>query len=229
MSAAPLNLGSLVPYFNSAVEPELAALAPPGVQQQTARFVLDANVVDDIAGSAEKLAPSGVDAFMLGLATESFPGGLALLETGLKALRARVERPVYAASFALHEALRSLGARRIGLVTPFDADANAHVRAALEAKGFEVVSAVGLARPGFDQIANTPSEAVRGAFAEAAAARPDALAQVGTGLPIVSLIPALEAEHAVPVVSSNQALYWQALRGSGRNDVLDEAGRLFER
>jgi len=49
-----------VPFFNSAVEPELAALRPADVRHQTARFVLDANVLDDIAGTAAHLAACGL-------------------------------------------------------------------------------------------------------------------------------------------------------------------------
>jgi hypothetical protein len=40
--------GVLAPYFNSVVEPELADLRPPGVSNQTARFALDAEVLQNI-------------------------------------------------------------------------------------------------------------------------------------------------------------------------------------
>ena len=48
--------GVLVPYFNTAVEPELADLRPAGVWNQTARFILDANVLDNIAARARQPA-----------------------------------------------------------------------------------------------------------------------------------------------------------------------------
>ena len=41
-----LFLGVLVPWFNTAVQPELEALRPVGVSNQTARFALDAKVVE---------------------------------------------------------------------------------------------------------------------------------------------------------------------------------------
>ncbi len=74
-SRATVNLGVLVPYFNSVVQPELEALRPSQVTNQTARFSLDADVLDDIAQAAEKLCACGLEALIVGLTTESFPGG----------------------------------------------------------------------------------------------------------------------------------------------------------
>ncbi len=64
--------GVLVPYFNTAVEPELADLRPTGVWNQTARFILDGNVLDNIADAALKLMAGRPDALIVGLAPENF-------------------------------------------------------------------------------------------------------------------------------------------------------------
>ncbi len=54
--------GVLVPYFNTAVEPELADLRPGGVWNETARFILDANVLDNIVDAAQELMAGRPDA-----------------------------------------------------------------------------------------------------------------------------------------------------------------------
>jgi maleate isomerase len=220
-------VGVLVPWFNGVVEPELAALRPPGVSNQTARFTLDAKVLEDVADAAAKLAACRPDAFLIGLATESFPDGLATLQCGAEEIGRRTERPAFTASHACHAALRALGAKRIGVVTPFDAGANQRVQAAFEASGFEVAGIGGLACPDLASIGRTPLDAIRRVFADVGAAPADAIVQVGTGLPVVGLVDALERALGRPVVACNAAMYWQALRAIGIDDRLRGFGRLL--
>ncbi len=219
--------GVLVPDFNSVVEPELADMRIAGVSNQTTRFPLDANVLEHMASAAERLLPSGVQSWIVGLATDSFPNGLELLDQGVSLLRERTKLPVHTASYAVHAALAHLRLNRIGIVTPFDESGNRLVQEAYEKHGFEVTSMVGLNRPGFDQIANTTDDETTAAFDEIAQSNPDALVQIGTGLPTLHLIEALEEKHHRPVVTSNQASYWQALRSSGITESVSGAGRLL--
>lgn len=220
-------LGVLVPYFNSVVEPELATLRPPGVSNQTARFTLDADVLEDIVGAAAKLTACGTEALIVGLSTESFAGGLELLEQGARELAERTALPVFTASHATQAALRALGARRIAVATPFDADGNTHVRSAFERAGFEVAAVDGLACPALDRIAQSSRRDVLALFERIAATDADTLVQVGTGLPVIDLVDELEGRLGRPIVACNAASYWQALRESGIHDRLEGVGQLF--
>lgn len=220
-------LGVLAPYFNTTVEDELADLRPSGVSNQTARFTLDARVVEDITIAAERLVPCAPDAFLLGLSTESIPGGLDMLQQTAAGIVKATERPVFDASQATVAALRALDARSIGVVTPFDERANSHVRMAFEAQGFEVRAMVGLACPSLASIGRTPASEVRRGFMEADDPRADALVQIGTGLPVLRIIDDLERAFSKPVVACNAAMYWQALRALGIHDRRGGYGRLF--
>lgn len=220
-------IGVLVPFFNSVVEPELASLRPSGVGNQTARFELDADVLQHVEAGGVKLLTCGVQALVVGLAPESFPGGLALLQQGVDELAAKTKLPVYAASFAVHAALRTIGVTKIGIVTPFDADGNTHVKAAFEEHGFEVVGMEGLDCAAFDKIAQTPFDDIREAFRVADRAEAEALVHVGTGLPVVGLVDELERWHGKTVIACNAAMYWQALRGLGVEDRVEGVGRLL--
>jgi len=225
--AARRLFGVLVPWFNTVVEPELADLRPAGVTNQTARFALDATVLEDVAGAAERLAACRPAAVLIALSTEMFPGGLDLLRQGADEVGRRVGRPVFTASHATQAALRALGATRVAVVTPFDEAANEHVCAAFTANGFVVTRAVGLACPSYDTIGHTAPEDVRRAFREADGPDAQAVVQVGTGLPVLHLVAELECDLAKPVVACNAALYWQALRETGLDDRLAGFGRLL--
>jgi maleate isomerase len=216
-----------VPYLNSVVEPELADLRPAGVSNQTARFDLDADVLRHVVDAAERLTTCGVEALVVGLATESFPGGLERLQQGVDDLIEKTSLPVFTASHASPVALRRLGVQRIAIATPFDAEGNSHVRAAFEASGFEVVAIDGLACADFSMIARVPAEEIRGLFGRVDCAAAEALVQVGTGLPILHLIDRLEEIHGKPVIGCNAAVYWQALRETGIDDKISGYGRLL--
>jgi maleate isomerase len=135
--------------------------------------------------------------------------------------------PVYSATHGVLHALDAMGVRKIGVVTPFDDAANENVRGFYRGRGFEVVSIVGLDRPGFDEIASTSDEETRRACELAAADAIDALVQVGTGLPMLHLVESLEAHFGLPVISSNAAAYWSALRGAWIKHPVSGRGQLF--
>jgi maleate isomerase len=220
-------LGVLVPDFNTTVQPELESLRPTGVTNQTARFTLDADVLQNVVTVAEKLKACGPDVLLVGLSTEMFPGGIEVMRQGAADVTARTGLPVVTAPDATQAALRALGVRRLGIVTPFDADGNAHVRAAFEAEDFTVVAIDGLACPSFDAIPRATADDVRRVCAAVDRPGVEALVQVGTGLPVVALIDALERVHGKAVVACNAALYWQALRAVGIADPMPGFGRLL--
>lgn len=219
--------GVLVPYFNSVVEPELANLRPPGVSNQTARFTLDADVLRDITDTAKSLASCGAEAMIVGLSPESFPGGLDLLRQGVGQVIEATHLPVFTASDANHAALRHIGVRRIAIATPFDAEGNSHVAASYEAAGFSVIRIAGLGCTAFDRIAQTGSDDIRRLFRNVDCEGPEALVQVGTGLPVLHLVDELERTHRKPVIACNAAVYWQALRESGIDDEVPGFGGLL--
>jgi maleate isomerase len=175
--------GVLVPYFNTVVEPELADLRPIGVTNQTARFTLDANVVQEVAECARKLAACGLDAVLIALSPEFLPGGLELMQQAASDAARELGRPVLTTPLATHAALKELGAKRVGLVTPFDEASNEHVRAAFEASGFKVAAIRGIPAPSFDAIGKTDPAEIRRACRELARPEVEAIAQVGTDSP----------------------------------------------
>jgi maleate isomerase len=218
--------GVLVADTNTVVQPELDDLRPAGVSNQTARFGFG-NVLEALSAAAGQLVACRPDAVLIALSTEFLPDGLAFMQLAADQVAQRAGVPVVTAPTATQAALRRVGARRVGVVTPFDAEANGHVRAAFETEGFAVVSIEGLACPTLDAIARSSLDDIRRAFQAVDRPEADALVHVGGGLPVVHLVDELERRFAKPVVACNAALYWAALRAAGIEDRVPGFGRLL--
>lgn len=222
-------IGVMTPAMNTVVQPELELLRPEGVTNQMQRFRLGGDAIsDDLPDEAGKLMDCSPAAIAVGLTTDAGPGGPEKLGKRCAEISAQVGVPVIGASQADYEALRRLGATRVGIVTPFNAEIDAVVQANTEAAGFNVVSIKGTEAPSLPAICETPLDDIRKVFAEVARSDCDVILQVGTALPVVALLAELEAEHGKPIVACNAAAYWSTLRSIGISDPIPGFGRLLE-
>ncbi len=221
-------LGVMTPAMNTVVQPELELLRPEGVTNQMQRFRLGGDAVsDDLTEEALKLMDCNPVAIAIGLTTDAGPGGVAKLSARCRELADAVGVPVCNASEADHAALRALGASRVAVVTPFNAEVDQNVKANVEAAGFEVVAIKGTEAPSLPAICETPLDDIRAVFRHVAATDCDAVLQVGTALPVVGMLEELEADAGKPVVACNAAVYWQTLRAADITDAVDGFGRLL--
>lgn len=221
-------IGVMTPAMNTVVQPELELLRPKGVTNQMQRFRLGGDIVsEDLIEEALKLMDCNPAALCIGLTTDAGPGGVTKLARRCAELEDVVGVPVLNASAADHAALRALRAKRVAVVTPFNAEIDQHVKANTEGAGFEVVAIEGTCAPSLPEICETPLDDIRAVFARVANSDCDAILQVGTALPVVSLIAELEAEHRKPIVACNAAVYWQTLRAIGLSDAVTGYGRLL--
>jgi maleate isomerase len=127
-------------------------------------------------------------------------------------------------------ALGALGARRIGLLTPFDEVGNASATKMFEDLGFDVVTSVGMACGNLQHIAHIPDWAKERAVLELLATtsnRLDAVVQCGTNMSMLNIIDRLESVSGVPIVAINPVLLWHALREAGIADALHGGGTLL--
>jgi maleate isomerase/arylmalonate decarboxylase len=135
---------------------------------------------------------------------------------------------------AIVHAVRAMGVSRIALATPYQEATNRHEIAFLEACGIATVasSALGVkvgGSLGYSGISETPLETIR--EQARGVMHPDAQALVVscTDYPVLTLIPELERELGVPVITSTTATLWAALRAVGIDDAVPGAGRLLGR
>ncbi|MEU1024848.1 decarboxylase [Streptomyces sp. NPDC005904] len=120
-------------------------------------------------------------------------------------------------SGALLEALDALGARRVALVTPYTWSVTRALEEYLAEAGVAVTARayLGLTR----HIWKVPYRDVADMARRAVRAGVDALFISCTNLPTYDVIPQLEAELRMPVISANQVTMWSALRRLGTRAV----------
>lgn len=225
----------LLPAVNAVVEPDMAALRPAGVTNQSCRFPFPGRpdtveqLIDLIGPIVELALACQPDRIVLAYTPEYMAGGL----TASERLRAFVEQTaglsVTTASDGVVAALNALGARRIGLVTPYLPETSRNVEGFFAAHGFDIVDTAGLgtaaARAG--STARVAEATVRDAFSRVDRPEVEVLLQVGTALVCTGFVADLEARHGKPVVAVNTATYWLALRRHGIADRLDGYGTLL--
>ncbi len=131
---------------------------------------------------------------------------------------------------AIKAALNKFGAKRIGILTPFDKKGNESATQMFEELGFEVVSSVGFSCAHALHIAHVPDWAKEKAILELLAGnenRLDAVVQCGTNMSLVDVSEKLEPVVGIPILGINAVTFWYALRENGFEGPLLGGGRLL--
>ena len=217
--AAEGLLGVLTPQPNTTVEPELAILLPPRMA------MLNARLTSPKATIAERLVDDvdGLDAAVTQFANAPV-GAIAFACTGASYLVGATGVPFITAARTVCDAFRALGARRIGLVSPYPPDLAEASAAYWSSRGFTVGRIVAVAAPdaAFHPIyAMSPGSAAE-ALGGMAGARVEAIVMLGTGMPTLKPILDHPAVDGAPVISCMTALGWRsvtALRGAAPDDA----------
>jgi maleate cis-trans isomerase len=230
----PASFGLIVPTTNTVNEAEWRQMALPGMRFALARMALhahgDESLYADLRKAIGELAREHSDVIAYACTAGS-------MVQPLDSLAAYIENASgikgVATAPALVHACRALGLGRIALATPYHDALNAHEQAFFEENGIHVVSLKGLGIG-----AGGPHEYVRIAkVAEEDVYRhcrsvdhPSAQGMIVscTDFRTLAVLPRLEAELGKPVISSNLATFWMALRTAGRDDRVRGCGRLLE-
>jgi maleate isomerase len=236
---APIRLGMLTPSSNTVLEPVTAAMLAglPGVTAHFARIRVVAIGLD--AGSRAQfdtgpmLEAAGLlaDAKVHAICWNGTSGAWLGLEQDraiCEAITRATGIPAVTATLALMEALALLGARRIGLVTPYLGTVQRAILARWAEAGLDCVAERHLEDPGNFSFAGHPEALVAQLVRQVAQAGPEAIAIHCTNFRGAGAVAALEAETGIPVLDSIAVALWGALRAAGaRTAGLAGWGRLF--
>ena len=232
------RLGFLVPPGNPTVEPEMMALAPPGVSLHFNRLIargapgsLDGQternrmMVDNIGDSIEMLALVKPDVIVLAHTATSYHLGRQAEADLVARLMASTGTQVVTAFGAVLRALERLNVRKLALGAPYSRDTTLQGKAHLEAHGLEVVNFDNL-----KDVSNIYDETAERAYRLARMVdtpEAEAVFLTGTGMPTLPVLEALEQDLGKPVISSNSAMMWHALRLAGVRQPVTGYGRLL--
>ncbi|BCL30398.1 decarboxylase [Streptomyces aurantiacus] len=187
---------------------------PVEVSLDLARLVSEHETLGDAVRALNAVAPEIV---AYACTSGSFVGGIPGERAMCEAMTRAGAIPSVTTSGALLEALAELDVRRIALVTPYTVSVTQSLEEYLAEAGITVTGRayMGLTR----HIWKVPYRAVVDMARDAVRGAADALFISCTNLPTYDVIPQLEAELRIPVISANQVTMWAALRHLGTRAV----------
>jgi len=222
------RIGVLVPFTNTNLEADLALMRPEGVSFHYARLggyeadeIPDADQMaalgaSDIDEPLRLLAGARPDVILYGCTSATLTHGRSFD----RALAGRIARTSGAATVtaagALVAALEALGVKRIGFASPYVPQINDQAIAFLRDCFIETVSRAGVENPlgNYGQGELSPQD-VFGLGLRCDSPEAEAIVLSCTDMRGVEVIGRLEQALGKPVVTSNQAMLFEALRGLG--------------
>ena len=239
------RIGVLVPTINSVIEPETYRLIPkqvtahferldiPPINAKTSkewRLILG-QMGEDASRASRVLAMVYPKVIAFGCTSGSFYRGIEYDEELIRRIEAETGIPAITTSTAVVQALRELKLRKICLISPYPEYVNKWAKDFLEANGFEVPITKGLGlslaeeqhlpesvtapEVAYELAKNTYDESCDGIFASCTLFR------------TVEILERFEREVGKPIISSNQATVWLALRKSGIMQPVKGFGQLM--
>jgi maleate cis-trans isomerase len=235
MTPAPPRIGLIVPASNTAAEEQFRRYTPPGVGVHTTRLRMTGewsrplrDLADDITRAAEALSDTRPGVIVFHCTANSMAEGQAGEARILELVEKASGCPALTTGLAVKEALDHLRLRKLVLITPYVKSINEHEIEFLGEAGYEVVHdlGLGLVGGGDEYLKITPREwtdlTVENRRAEA-----DGYFLSCTATSMIEAIEDVERSLAKPVVNSNQAVLWSALRRLRVPGPVAGLGRLF--
>jgi len=234
------RIGLITLATDTSVLPEYQRAMPPGVAAYPAPILLPRGEVtpdalaemvadDSLERAASLLTWAGVGTIVFACTSGSFVHGVGWD----RRLTERIERaagvPATTTATAVVEALRAVGVGTLAIATPYVDELNAIERRFFEESGFAVAAIAGLGRETDARIGRLgPDDALR-LVAEVDRPEADAIFVSCTNWHCLEAVPGMEARFGKPVVTSNLAGAWAALRMLGIAEAAPDSGVLLDR
>jgi maleate isomerase len=210
-------------------------VVPPGVSLVITTLAVHEFTSDEVSRSLEiarrvatEMGRAGVDLVVLGgVPINLSAAGPAGVSTLIEETRQACGVPVTTSLTAQMTALEAVGAHRLAVVHPF-AESHSASYVYVRDFGFEPVAVKAGGYPAID-LGRIPSDVPVRLAREAIQAHPDAdtLYFPCPHWAVVDRIDELEAGLGLNVVTSGQAILWEALRRCGIDETVHGYGRLF--
>lgn len=231
----PCRIGLLVLDNDHVIERDMMSMRPrTGVNLYTARVPFDerctpetlASMKDHLAEAAASMLRGGrIDSVVFGCTSGTAVIGYDSVARSIRASHpnAAVVTPVTAA----HAAFELLGISTIAVLTPYTKEVTATTVAALEEGGVDAVKVTYMGIEASADINAVAPRSVLEAAIEADEPKADCLFVSCTDFRAAQVIGEIELRIGKPVISSNQASFWQAARKGGYAKPISGFGRLL--
>jgi maleate isomerase len=235
------RLGVLVPSGIVATEPEFAAMTPEGVSCHYHRIAFrgegsESEVLETLrrveqsVGEATEMIchirPAVVALTGTGV---SFVGGYGYDRQIIQQIKAKSGGlPATTTSSSVIDALKKIGVKKISMATPYLEPVAKIGMKFVEDNGFEVLDMKWLGKGGFD-IAEVSKETLYHLVKAVDRPESEAIFISCTTLHTIEIIKYLEADLQKPVITSNQATFWNMLRLARVYDKIEGFGQLLEK
>lgn len=235
------RIGVLLPSGITVIEGDFQRMMPEGIACHYHRYDFTGGRPGDEKDVLARLARAGddIDAatriithvrpsliIMTGTAT-SFFGGVGYDTELIRRMEtASGGIPATTTSTSVIAALKHIGIKKISLAAPYVEGAARKAGEFVEGHGIRIVASKWLGKAGPD-IPNTPEEEIYRLVKAVDTPDSEAVFVSCTDFNVLELIRHLESDLGKPVVTSNQATFWNALRMMGVNDRINGYGMLF--
>lgn len=234
------RIGVVLPCTNTTMEPEFNQLASviPGIAIYSSRMhieITDKGLTTEALREMEpqamnfaipELIHAGVDIIVYGCTSGSFIEGIGWDQKILKKIQEMTSIPATTASTGVVAALKHLKINKIALGTPYDNKITTLGKTFLENSGFNVVNSIGLnnlakLREGSVDLAYRLGRLTDTSEAECVFIS-------CTKFPTIDAVCHLENDLEKPVISSNIATFWHALKILCIKPCIRGYGKLLE-
>lgn len=235
------RIGLIVPSSNTVCEPEMARLCPEGVATYSTRILFEPTIrglramKDHVKRASLELSSEGICQIIAFCCTVgSMIGGVDDEEEMIDLIEKGTNTTAITTTTAVRASLAAMQVKRIAVATPYTLEINLREKEELEKRGFNVtgirgyhedISPEGLRN---EMIGRLLPEIAFELGLKVNSNENEAIFISCTNFRTIEILEKLEKETGKPVLSSNQATLWYALRKLGIKDSIKGYGRLLE-
>ena len=237
--SSDIKIGLLIPPPNIVMEEEFnGVLLPKNITVHATRLKrstpnLTLETLSEMEKSIEEsvflLNMANIDIIVFGCTSGSLLFGFGWDRKIIKRIKKQTKVAVTTTSTSVIEALKGLDLKKVGIITPYIEEINIKEKYFIENYGFEVVFVDGFKLLDSRMIPKITGRQILDFLEKFNLIHIDGIFISCTNLKTFNIIDFIEKKYSIPVVTSNQASLWNALRILDKKEKFDKLGYLLKK